>query len=250
MGQEHDQEKTAKSVVWVPVGVSISVLISIVVVLGLYIYFLGASPVARNDPAAWGQFGDYIGGLLNPLFSLLNVFVFLYIAVTVQRLKDLEQRREQQLEEGVRTVLDLHREWNSESNYRARTLAGVLVRKYPSSTVIAIEKSTEPEKAVHLWIVIGFFLRLGYLAKEEKLQEKMAIDLFGELFVWWWTVSFEKQLIPVDWDASEQIKDFKEWLFARTTDERRAPWLRRARHDLEIAEANASQRTGEGIRRN
>jgi len=184
--------------------------------------------------------------LLNPLFAFLNVAIVAYIAIAVQRLNESEQRREQQSEERVRTVLDLHREWNSEANYKSRTLAGALVRKYPSSTVLDIEKSIEPQDAAHLWVVIGFFLRLGYLAKQEKIQDEMAVELFGELFVWWWTVSFEKQLMPVDWDASDQIRSFKDWLFNLTTEERRAPWLRRSLHDLKIAEANASRVPTEG----
>lgn len=239
MAKECSQVQTAKRIKRVLVGFSIAVASYVLAVVGVYVYFWGSAQVARSDPAAWGQFGDYVGGLLNPLFALLNVVIVAYIAIAVQRLNEAEQKREQQSEERVRTVLDLHREWNSEPIYRSRTLAGILVRKYPSSTVLDIEKSTNPQDAVHLWVVVGFFLRLGYLAKQEKLQDEMVIELFGELFVWWWTVSFERQLMPVDWDARDQIGSFKEWLFKYTTEERRAPWIRRGLHDLKVAQANA-----------
>lgn len=30
-----------------------------------------------NDPAIWGQFGDYIGGILNPLLSFVSIFLLI-----------------------------------------------------------------------------------------------------------------------------------------------------------------------------
>jgi hypothetical protein len=170
--------------------------------------------------------------LLNPLFAFLNVVVVAYIAISVQTLNDSQKKRAEESEERVKTVIDLHREWNSESNYRSRTLAGILVRKYPESTMLEIEESAKAEEAVHIWIVVGFFLRLGFLAQHEKVHREMAIELFGELFVWWWVVSFDGQLTPIDWDARDRIISFKNWLWSNTTEERRAPWVRRAERDL------------------
>ena len=34
------------------------------------VYILAFGTVRSNDPAIWGQFGDYFGGILNPLFAL------------------------------------------------------------------------------------------------------------------------------------------------------------------------------------
>lgn len=41
---------------------------------------------AMEDPAAWGTFGDFIGGLMNPLVSVLTLFV----AISVWRLQKAE----------------------------------------------------------------------------------------------------------------------------------------------------------------
>lgn len=216
--------------VFVVVGIAAAVYV--ILVVALYVGALGSLPFSRSDPGAWGQFGDYIGGLLNPLFAVLNVVVVAYIAISVQKWNDSEKKREEESQERVKTAIDLHREWNNESNYRSRTIAGVVVRKFPSSTMLEIEESTKTDEAVHVWIVIGFFLRLSFLVQHEKVHREMAIELFGELFVWWWVVSFEKQLVPVDWDAREPILSLKEWFYAATTEERRAPWIRRAQRDL------------------
>jgi hypothetical protein len=49
-------------------------------VVGIYAWHVKSLPVA-SDASAWGQFGDYLGGLLNPLFALLNVALIAYIAL-------------------------------------------------------------------------------------------------------------------------------------------------------------------------
>lgn len=207
----------------------------LLVVVGVYVAFLGELRVSRTDPEPWGQFADYIGGLLDPLLALANVAVVAYLALVVQDWNELKRKQELDSEERVRTVLDLHREWNSESNYRSRVLAGQLVREHPGASMLDIERITEPERAVHVWIVIGFFLRLGYLAKHDKLRDDMAIELFGELFVWWWIVSFERQLMTVDWDAADQVRELQKWLYSRTTEAQRAPWIRRALNDSSVS---------------
>jgi hypothetical protein len=125
------------------IAVGLATVVYVVLVIATYVGFLGSLPFSRTDPGTWGQFGDYLGGLLNPLFALLNVVVVAYIAISVQKLNDTEKKREEQSEERVKTVVDLHREWNSESIYRSRTHAGTLVRKHPTSTMLEIEESTK-----------------------------------------------------------------------------------------------------------
>ncbi len=52
------------------VGFAVALLI-----IGLYaIKFSGS---LSNDPEKWGQFGDYVGGVLNPTFSFLALIAFL-----------------------------------------------------------------------------------------------------------------------------------------------------------------------------
>ena len=65
-----------------------------------YAYTFQSLPATQN-PSAWGTFGDYMGGLLNPLVSILTLFV----AISVWRLqkdeleltrKELAQTRQEQ----------------------------------------------------------------------------------------------------------------------------------------------------------
>lgn len=55
--------------------------------------FLSDSTVGDFDPALWGQFGDFIGGLLNPLFAVMTFAAILY-TVLVQREELALQRTE------------------------------------------------------------------------------------------------------------------------------------------------------------
>lgn len=57
-------------------------------------------PITEN-PGAWGTFGDFLGGLLNPLVSTLTLFV----AVSVWRLQKVElEQTKQALEEQAKTA--------------------------------------------------------------------------------------------------------------------------------------------------
>lgn len=60
-------------------------IVAAIVIAVFVIWFAG--PLSR-DPAAWGQFGDYVGGLLNPTFSFLALLALLAtLGLQVRELK-------------------------------------------------------------------------------------------------------------------------------------------------------------------
>lgn len=66
------------------------------VILGLTIiafYFIRFSESFSKDEATWGQFGDYIGGILNPLFSMIGIYALLH-TIKLQS-KELHESTEQ-----------------------------------------------------------------------------------------------------------------------------------------------------------
>jgi uncharacterized membrane protein len=72
---------------------------SAVGVQGMYLYKFGSWPITlSNDPAAWGQYGDYIGGLLNPIFSSL-AFSGLVVTIVLQARQIDEGKHHAELEE-------------------------------------------------------------------------------------------------------------------------------------------------------
>lgn len=56
-----------------------TVFLAIILVVGFYVSMFHDQPLSP-DPAVWGQFGDYLGGTLNPV---LGVFTFIALAITV-----------------------------------------------------------------------------------------------------------------------------------------------------------------------
>lgn len=61
------------------------------VLIGSYIFTFQKLPTNEN-PAAWGTFGDYMGGLLNPLISLFTLIVAMKVW-GLQKTELLETRR-------------------------------------------------------------------------------------------------------------------------------------------------------------
>lgn len=52
--------------------------------IGFYIYTFADSQLSHN-PDAWGTFGDFLGGTLNPMISLINLSVTIWIALTLNK---------------------------------------------------------------------------------------------------------------------------------------------------------------------
>jgi uncharacterized membrane protein len=73
--------------------------VAAVSVQAIYLYKFSSWPIAlSNDPAVWGQYGDYIGGLLNPIFSSL-AFGGLVVTIVLQARQIDEGKHNAELEE-------------------------------------------------------------------------------------------------------------------------------------------------------
>ncbi len=77
-----DLEKLRQRVEW---STRIAFVILLLVILAYVgkLWFLSGGRLA-NDPEVWGQFGDYVGGLLNPLIAFL-AFYWLTQSVILQK---------------------------------------------------------------------------------------------------------------------------------------------------------------------
>lgn len=76
-------------------GILVTVLaaavLAAIVVGGSYAVFFWGEPLS-GDPGSWGQLGDYLGGVLNPVFGFLSVFALL-VALVLQT-RELKLSRE------------------------------------------------------------------------------------------------------------------------------------------------------------
>lgn len=73
--------------------------ISALVVQGMYVYKFGSWPITlSNSTEDWARYGDYIGGLLNPILSSL-AFSGLVVTIVLQARQIDEGRHRSELEE-------------------------------------------------------------------------------------------------------------------------------------------------------
>ena len=85
------EEYLAENVIWILIWIlGFAVIAGVVVALAFIINFHAVPIAGKID--AWGQFGDYLGGVLNPVFGFLSV-IGLLVALVLQ-MKELKASRE------------------------------------------------------------------------------------------------------------------------------------------------------------
>lgn len=79
-------------------GICLSVLF-LIPVLFFSINFWGAD--ISTIPQDWGTFGDYFGGLLNPLIAIANLIIFIKLTIIVTDMQDKSTKQSLQFEKKV-----------------------------------------------------------------------------------------------------------------------------------------------------
>ena len=217
---------------WALTAAGVFCLLFILAVVGVYYHKLGG-PELSSDPGSWGQFGDYLGGLINPFFALLNLATVIFIAIKVSDFQYQQRAEFERTIEQDRLVFDLFHEWNAQQMYRTRIGAWDLVGSHRDIDLQGIdERLLDKDTAVQIWVVVGFFSRLGILAQQKKAGRDMVVKLFGEIFYCWWLGCFKRQLVPCDIDSKDQIVEFKHWLDRNVALADRVKWAQRARRSI------------------
>lgn len=103
------------------------------------------------DPAHWGQFGDYLGGVLNPLIGLSTLIATCVIAMSVQRLTQLQLDQQQ-----------------SSSDLQIRTQKTLLLTQFRYELILKFQHQAD-----------AIFLKLDNVVLLEK--EKISPDVFHDL---------------------------------------------------------------------
>ena len=135
-------------------------LILLILLIGPLAYLLNFSnhPISNNSHD-WGSFGDYIGGILNPIISLLSVVVLGYLTYFVYKHSSLENKNVFYLEQ--------------------KTLAFQYISKLSNNIDIYKEKSS-----LHFDITISA-RKLTYTvpANEQLIKSMESIEYLSELKV-------------------------------------------------------------------
>lgn len=114
-------------------------------------------------------------------------------------------------------TFDFHREFDSDAMHKSRILADQLIRKNSNEMLNEIYEKY-PEDSFHIWQVINFYRRLWVAIKHGQVKTELIPELFGEIFIWWYFVCFEKQYLPAyaHSQARKQIFDLKKWFDTQT----------------------------------
>lgn len=184
--------------------VSLSLLIACV--FGLYFWRFAGSLSTNRE--VWGQFGDYVGGVLNPLLTLASVIGLLFSlnqsasalrisSKTLQNeIDESKERRKADAEtEKKRQTFRLHEAWISAPMQEIRTRVwGRLMELVESAehrggvAYIGSEKSRDAESA-QIYYSIGsishFVADVDALLGAEQIDAKLTEQLLGRSFLQW-----------------------------------------------------------------
>lgn len=72
-----------RTLIWITLGISFSLVFLVVL---FYVINFHKFPISK-DAQTWGTFGDYFGGILNPLIGIVNLLVLIYITFQIAHLE-------------------------------------------------------------------------------------------------------------------------------------------------------------------
>ncbi len=105
------------------------VLAGIVLVVAVYAGKVSSDRFGQ-DPAAWGQLGDYLGGILNPLLALTNIAIFCWLTLTLRALQ-FQSESASSREKAVDRTISLHKDYYESDFYeRVRSPAHQVTLKW------------------------------------------------------------------------------------------------------------------------
>lgn len=189
-----DSGTDAKWLNWLPAvaGVLATILI------GSYIYTFQKFPTNEN-PSAWGTFGDYMGGLLNPVISLFTLIVAMKVW-GLQKTELLETRRA--VEEQGKTAEQQRREQRFFDlfNIYQRTIDSIGL-SLPTSNQSTIQH--QGKDALDAW----FSRRLP-----AELENFNKHGLGAEKRMSGGTVTIDKDLLTLAWQRDSSTGSFDHYL--------------------------------------
>jgi hypothetical protein len=111
--------------------------------------------------------------------------------------------------------------------WKARTDGGKFVLQNPSQTLDQLDRS-DSSGARNIWMVLGFYQRLALAIKNRQIDERLVPELFGDTFIWWFRLCFEKQLEPTGWESWQRMEYLRNWLAKKAELEDFLVWERQA----------------------
>lgn len=147
------------------------VMIVVMVVVGVYFFNFGGGKLS-GDTGTWGEFGDYVGGTLNPMLAF---FSFLALCYTIHLQNKQLQRTDEQLAQNKLAL---------EQNAKALELNNQELKNSTEQLQLSAKAQLEMEKTQRIQQFEGLFtFMLGMLSKcHDIINDKQinALNYIGE----------------------------------------------------------------------
>lgn len=127
----------------------------------------------------------------------------------------------------VELAFQMHRDFNTTLFHEARVSGGLLVGRVSKEENLQALLDKSPNEAQSLVVVLNFYLRLWFAVKHGRVDEPIALDLFGSNFTWWWERCF-KEGLPDSWDSRNGIVLLERWLAREATPSQLDEWRKMA----------------------
>lgn len=86
-------------------------LVLLLIAAGVFIAKFSGQQIS-NQIESWAQFGDYFGGVLNPILALINICVFVILTITIQNITDKNNKEGLETSKRIALMSMKHEELN------------------------------------------------------------------------------------------------------------------------------------------
>lgn len=112
--------------------------------------------------------------------------------------------------EKTQLAFDMHRELNNAEMSAIRQSALEFIKKYPTVSFSQLS-TTDSVNSIPVFVLLRFFQRLSQALKYNQIKRSLMVGLFSEIFYYWYFMSYEKNLVNLDWEASQQVQFLEKW---------------------------------------
>lgn len=78
-------------------NITIAIIAVTICCLGFYFYMFNNG--LSNDSNSWSNFGDYVNGVLTPIFTVINIYVFIKLTTAISRLEEKRYENSMEIED-------------------------------------------------------------------------------------------------------------------------------------------------------
>ncbi len=155
-----------------------------------------------------------------PLIGLLGVFIGAGLQYSVSK-----------SQERVRNTFALHREFHSPEMLSKRVEAELILLPIDEVKLKDLANTVTPVAMASVWDVVEFYARLETTLRYKQAHRRIAADLFGQNYTYWYESHLKGSLEGSGWEEQSRL-DHLALLFQRTVNRKRYnDWIRHAANE-------------------